>query len=58
MKTLVFLDCPTGIAGDMCLGALVSAGVPLDYLQTHLARLNLPETVDLQVKTVRRNGIA
>lgn len=58
MKTLVFLDCPTGIAGDMCLGALVSAGVPLDYLQTHLARLNLPETFELQVQTVHRNGIA
>lgn len=58
MKTLVFLDCPTGIAGDMCLGAVVSAGVPLNYLQTQLAQLNLPEIVDLQMKTVHRNGIA
>lgn len=58
MRTLAFLDCPTGISGDMCLGAVVSAGVPLTYLQEHLARLNLPERVNLQEQTVRKNGIA
>lgn len=58
MKTLAFLDCPTGIAGDMCLGALVSAGVPLSYLQTQLTRLNLPETVELRAAIVHKNGIA
>ena len=42
----------------MCLGAVVSAGVPLAYLQEHLASLNLPETVDLQEQAVRKNGIA
>lgn len=58
MKTLAFLDCPTGISGDMCLGALVSAGVPLSYLQTQLARLNLPEIVELKASSVHKNGIA
>lgn len=58
MKTLAFLDCPTGISGDMCLGAVVSAGVPLAYLQTQIALLKLPETVDLRASTVRKNGIA
>ncbi|MEL6385633.1 MAG: nickel pincer cofactor biosynthesis protein LarC, partial [Cyanobacteria bacterium J06626_18] len=58
MRTLAFLDCPTGISGDMCLGTVVSAGVPLTYLQAHLARLNLPETVDLQARHIRKNGIA
>jgi len=32
MKKLAYLECPTGIAGDMCLGALVDAGVPIEYL--------------------------
>ncbi|NEQ47627.1 MAG: nickel pincer cofactor biosynthesis protein LarC [Leptolyngbya sp. SIOISBB] len=58
MKTLAFIDCPTGISGDMCLGALVSAGVPLVYLQTQIAQLQLPETVELRATNVRKNGIA
>ena len=58
MKTLAFLDCPTGISGDMCLGALVSAGVPLHYLQQHIAQLDLPEAVDLNANLVQKNGIA
>ena len=58
MKTLAFLDCPTGISGDMCLGAVVSAGVPLSYLRTQIDRLNLPETVKLTAAIVCKNGIA
>lgn len=42
----------------MCLGAVVSAGVPLAYLQEHIAQLQLSETVDLQAKIVHKNGIA
>ncbi|MDB9525817.1 nickel pincer cofactor biosynthesis protein LarC [Oscillatoria sp. CS-180] len=58
MRTLAFWDCPTGLSGDMCLGALVSAGVPLTYLQENLAQLNLPEIVELQQSVVHKNGIA
>ncbi|MBF2036921.1 MAG: nickel pincer cofactor biosynthesis protein LarC [Leptolyngbyaceae cyanobacterium T60_A2020_046] len=58
LKTIAFLDCPTGIAGDMCLGALVDAGVPLAVLQAQINRLPLVETITLQAETVRRNGIA
>jgi uncharacterized protein (DUF111 family) len=58
MKTLAFIDCPTGLSGDMCLGALVSAGVPLAYLQSQLAHLNLPEAVHLQAVRVHKNGLA
>lgn len=58
MRMLAFWDCPTGISGDMCLGALVSAGVPLDYLRDQLARLKLPETIELKASTVRKNSIA
>jgi len=58
MKTLAFVDCPTGISGDMCLGALVGTGVPLDYLQTQINLLQLPEIVQLKAHRVRKNGIA
>lgn len=42
----------------MCLGALVSAGVPLEYLQSQLARLQLPETIRLEAHVICKNGIA
>lgn len=54
MKTLAYLDCPTGIAGDMCLGALVDAGVPLDYLIEQLERLHLPGEFKLRAEMVER----
>ncbi|PSN11782.1 nickel pincer cofactor biosynthesis protein LarC [filamentous cyanobacterium CCT1] len=57
MKTIAYLDCPTGIAGDMCLAALVDAGVPLDYLQAQLARLGLNDEFTLSVAPVLRQGL-
>ncbi len=56
MFTLAYLECPTGIAGDMCLGALLDAGVPLAYLQDHLARLGLSQEYHLRAEVVHRNG--
>ncbi|MEL7333528.1 MAG: nickel insertion protein, partial [Cyanobacteria bacterium J06560_2] len=55
MKTLAYFDCPTGIAGDMCLGALVHAGVPLTYLSQQLARLGIQNEFNLQAESVLRN---
>ncbi len=54
MKTLAYLDCPTGIAGDMCLGALVHAGVPIDYLEEQLAKLGLEGEFQLRSDLVLR----
>lgn len=55
---IAYLDCPTGISGDMCLGALVDAGVPLEYLTQQLARLGIAEEYQLQATRVHRNGQA
>lgn len=55
---IAYLECPTGIAGDMCLGALVHAGVPLDYLDKHLQTLGLQDEFRLRAETVNRNGQA
>ncbi|NJN73094.1 MAG: nickel pincer cofactor biosynthesis protein LarC [Limnothrix sp. RL_2_0] len=56
MKKIAYLECPTGIAGDMCLGALVDGGVPLEYLVNQLNRLGIKSEYDLQAKTVIRQG--
>jgi hypothetical protein len=57
MGSIAYLDCPTGIAGDMCLGALVSAGVPLEYLRDIVHKLGLDREVKLWTESVHRGGI-
>jgi hypothetical protein len=56
MTKLAYLDCQTGIAGDMCLGALVAAGVPLEYLIEKLKGLGIEQEYQLRVESVHRNG--
>lgn len=56
MKT-AFFDCFSGISGDMCLGALIDAGVPLNVMERELKRLPASDYT-LGVKKVRRAGIA
>ncbi|HEY9883876.1 MAG TPA: nickel pincer cofactor biosynthesis protein LarC [Thermosynechococcaceae cyanobacterium] len=56
MTKIAYLDCPTGIAGDMCLGALVDAGVPLDYLLAMLGRLGIAKEYHVWAEDVQRNG--
>lgn len=56
MARVAYLDCPAGISGDMCLGALVDAGVPLAYLQTVIAQLGLADQVALESAKVYRCG--
>lgn len=53
---LAYLECPTGIAGDMCLGALVNAGVPLDYLTKKLSLLGITTEYQLRAELVHRNA--
>lgn len=56
MTKVVYFDCPTGIAGDMCLGALVDAGVPIDYLISQLQRLGMREEYQLSAHSLSHNG--
>ena len=55
MTKLAYLECPTGISGDMCLGALVHAGVPLEYLREQLDRLEISDEYELRSELVERN---
>lgn len=53
---IAYLECQTGIAGDMCLGALVDAGVPLEYLKTQIDRLGIAAEYRLRSAKVHHNG--
>ncbi len=56
MTKLFYLQCPTGISGDMCLGALVSLGVPLEYLTEKLNKLGIEQEYKLRAELVHHNG--
>ncbi|MBW4676206.1 MAG: nickel pincer cofactor biosynthesis protein LarC [Desmonostoc geniculatum HA4340-LM1] len=56
MNKIAYLQCPTGISGDMCLGALVSSGVPVEYLIEKLNGLGIEQEYQLRAEFVQRNG--
>lgn len=56
MNKIAYLQCPTGISGDMCLGALVSLGVPVEYLIEKLNGLGIEQEYQLKAELVQRNG--
>ena len=56
MNKIAYLQCPTGISGDMCLGALVSLGVPVEYLVEKLNGLGIEQEYQLRAEFVLRNG--
>jgi len=52
---LAYLDCASGISGDMTLGALVDAGVDLDQLNAAIGSLGLPG-LHLKAEVVKKKG--
>lgn len=53
-----WLDCSSGVSGDMLLGACVGAGVAVETLEGTLRQLGLPERVRLVKSVVDRAGIS
>jgi len=54
---ICYFDCYSGISGDMVLGALIDAGVPLQRLKKELSRLTL-KGYRLEARKVKRAGFA
>ncbi len=57
MGRVAYLDCFSGVSGDMLLGAILDAGVRLEELRAELAKLPL-EGYALDAKRVSRGDIA
>lgn len=54
---IAYFDCIGGAGGDMILGALLDAGLPLAELRTRLAALRLPD-FELRTQRVNKNGFS
>ncbi len=56
MGRILYLDCFSGAAGDMLLGAFIDAGLPIDALRGALGSLGVGH--DLRVSRVLRAGVS
>ena len=57
MSRVLYFDCFSGISGDMTLGALIDAGLPLADLTRALGSLTLGD-VELRAEKVLRTGVS
>lgn len=53
----IYLDCFAGISGNMFLGAMLQAGVPLGYLEKELQKLPMADEFRLEVSEANQKGI-
>src|ERR1035441_4777895 len=52
-----FLDCYSGLSGDMLLGAIIDAGLPIQRLEAVIDALRLGGDVRIWAETVDRSGL-
>ncbi|HHW06969.1 MAG TPA: nickel pincer cofactor biosynthesis protein LarC [Clostridia bacterium] len=52
-----YFDCFAGISGDMVLGALIDAGLPLDTLKDDLRLLGI-DGYEIKAETVLKHGVS
>ncbi len=55
--TSLFVDCPTGLSGDMLLAGLIDLGVPNNVIEDPLIKLGLKSAYQLNVKEKKTFGL-
>lgn len=55
--SILYVDCFSGIAGDMLLAALLDAGLPVEVLNQQFEKLPLSEKITLSTKRVRKGAL-
>lgn len=54
----IYLDCFSGISGNMLLGAFLQAGLPLAYLEGELKKVLPGDEFSITASPVKKNGIS
>jgi uncharacterized protein (TIGR00299 family) protein len=54
---IAYFDCFSGISGDMCLGALVDAGIPLKHIEKELKKIPV-KGYRLESRSVKRGHLS
>jgi len=57
MKKILYIDCFSGISGDMVVGALIDLGLELNYLKSELEKMDLDE-YSISCEDVKINSIS
>lgn len=57
MNKILYLDCGSGISGDMFLGSLIHCGLKIDYLTSELRKIKI-NGYSLKARKVIRCGIS
>ena len=52
---IAYLDCFSGISGDMTLGALIDLGVPVDLIQSGIRSMGL-ESITITAEVIKKAG--
>ncbi|MFC2947842.1 LarC family nickel insertion protein [Virgibacillus sediminis] len=55
--SILYLDCISGISGDMTISALVDAGADASHLEEELKKLKIEDEYELKWSKVVKNGI-
>ncbi|MFV0416706.1 MAG: LarC family nickel insertion protein, partial [Chthoniobacterales bacterium] len=58
MKRILYLDCLSGISGDMFLAALLDLGLPEDHLKKELSKLGCDAEFHLHIHRAQRQHIS
>lgn len=58
MGKIAFFEVAAGLSGDMFIGALLDAGLPLETLAATLARLGIDGEFSIGARSLKRKGIA
>lgn len=55
--TTLFIECFSGLSGDMFLAAMIDMGVPADFLTNELSKLHINDEFHLEIKEANKMGI-